>query len=289
LKSKINVLKVPLIDVFIPDQKMKAKFIVLKKEVVFCCVWLLFFCTTSFSQIVYTDIPDATPNATYSLDLNNDTLVDYIIHFGGSGSSIGVICTPQNSNAYSGNFVGGTYLPWALTASNSICAELNTWYDATHPGTMGMGATIGYWPEATDKYLALQLIVGTQTYYGWARLDFLAQSGSFTIKDYAYESTPNTCILSGQTHLGNIENQSKDYLSIYPNPFNSSTTIQTIGTLNNAHLTLYNSYGQIVKQQTHLSGGTISISREELPSGIYYIRLTADNKNIAAEKLIITD
>ena len=269
---------------------MKTKIISLKKVATLYCLVILFtFNSRLYSQIIYTDIPDATPNATYPLDLNNDTIVDFMIQFGGSAGTVGVMCYPQNNNAYSGDFVSGTYLPWALSTSNSICASLATWYDSSNPGTMGLGASTGYWPGATNKYLALKLIVGTNTYYGWARLDLLEMSGSFTIKDYAYESTPNACIQSGQTSLGINQNATKNVFSIFPNPFISSTTIQTVGNFKNATLTICNSYGQTVKQVNNISGQTVSLSRENLPNGLYFIRLTEENKIIAVEKLIIID
>ncbi len=131
--------------------------------------------------------------------------------------------------------------------------------------------------------------MGTNTYYGWARFDLLSTSTSFTIKDYAYQSNPNACILSGQTVLGINENSNKDIFSIFPNPFISSTTIQTICNLNNATLTIYNSYGRTLKQVKNISGQTVSLYRENLASGLYFIRLTEENKIIAVEKLIITD
>lgn len=269
---------------------METKIISLKKVASLYCLLLLFvFGIKSYSQIIYTDIPDETPNATYPLDLNNDTVVDFIIQFGGSASSIGVICYPQNNNAYSGDFVSGTHLPWALSTSTPICATLATWYGSNTPGTMGLGATTGYWPGVTNKYLALKLIVGTNTYYGWARLDFLEMSGSFTLKDYAYESTPNACIQSGQTNLGNHENSNKNIFSIYPNPFISSTTILSVVNLKNATLTIYNSYGQTLKQVKNISEQTVSLSRDNLPSGLYFIKLIEENKILAVEKILITD
>jgi len=270
--------------------KMKTKVIVHKKVASFCClIILLFFHRTLSSQIIYTDITDATPNATYPLDLNNDTIVDFMIHFGGSGGTIGVICSPQNNNAYSGNFANGTYLPYALSTSNPICASLATWYDSSNPGTMGMGASIGYWPSATNKYLALKLIVGTNTYYGWAHLDLLSISASFTIKDYAYESTPNACIQAGQSSVGIYEIKTNPIFSIFPNPFISSTTIQTNRNLKNATLTVYNSYGLILIQVKSISGQANSLYRGNLPSGLHFISLAEENKIIAVEKLIITD
>jgi hypothetical protein len=255
----------------------------------YCLLLILIFNNKSDAQIVYTDIADATPNASYSLDLNNDTIVDFAFYFGGSSGMIGLFCYPQNNNAYSGNFDNGNYLAWALDASYNICDTVSSWYDANNPGTMGLGTSIGYWPAATDKFLALKLIVGTNTYYGWARFDVVATSSSFTIKDYAYESSPNTCILSGQSILGLNEYSNNNRFSIFPNPLISSTTVETSYDLKNASLTLYNAYGQAIKQVNIISGQTISLSRDNLPSGLYLIRLTEENMIIAEDKLLIID
>lgn len=261
--------------------------IILQRKVAFlyCLIILSGISNRLYSQIIYTDISDATPNASYSLDLNNDLIVDFIIQFDMIDK---VLCKPQDNNAYSGDFTAGEYLPWALSQSTSICNSL-TWYDSSNPGTMAWGTGIGYWPGETNKYLALKLIVGTNTYFGWARLDFIPTSSSFIIKDYAYESTPNACILSGKTSIGFNENINKKLVSIFPNPLISTSTIQTTNYLKNASLTICNSYGQKVKQVNNISGQTISLSRDNLPGGLYYIRLTEENKIIAVEKLIITD
>ena len=118
---------------------MKTKIIYLKKALTLCCLLILFvFNSNLYSQVIYTDIPDATPNATYPLDLNNDNIVDFLIQFDMADK---VMCKPQNNNAYSGNFVGGLHLPWALSISNNICDTLATWYDANNPGTMAWGTS----------------------------------------------------------------------------------------------------------------------------------------------------
>jgi hypothetical protein len=247
---------------------------------------ILFFNSRIYSQIIYTDIPDATPNATYPLDLNNDAIVDFLIQYDLTDK---LMCKPQNNNAYSGNFVAGVHLPWAFAASNNICDSLATWYDANNPGTMAWGTSTGYWIGETNKYLALKLNVGTNTYYGWARFDVVATSSSFTIKDYAYESSPNTCIQSGQSILGLNEHSINNRFSIFPNPLISSTTLETSYDLKNASLTLYNAYGQTLKQVNNISGQTLSLSRDNLPSGLYLIRLTEENKIIAEEQLLIID
>jgi hypothetical protein len=266
--------------------KLKVKYM---SKLLYSLLFFLVFNTNLYTQIIYTDISDATPNASYSLDLNNDTIVDFILQYGGSSDAIGVLCYPQNNNAYAGNFLNGNYLPWALPASSTICPSLANWYDANNPGTLGWGTNQGYWVGETDKYLALKLIVGTNTYYGWARIDLVATSSSFTLKDYAYQGTQNTCILAGQTNLGNPKNSIKNSVSIYPNPMITSATIQTNYPLNNATLTVYNTHGQTVNQVTNISGYDIIISRENLQNGLYFIHLTEDNTTIAVEKLQISE
>jgi hypothetical protein len=72
----------------------------------------------------------------------------------------------------------------------------------------------------------------------------------------------------------------------YPNPFSSQVTLQT-GNLHNATLTLNNCFGQTVKEIKNINGRTIILSRDNLPSGLYFVRLAEENKNIGSAKLII--
>jgi hypothetical protein len=78
-------------------------------------------------------------------------------------------------------------------------------------------------------------------------------------------------------------------IKIYPNPLTDQTTLQTDKLLKKASLTVYNPFGQIVKQIENLSGQKIILQQDNLPSGLYYIHLTQDNKIIATEKLLIAD
>jgi len=78
-------------------------------------------------------------------------------------------------------------------------------------------------------------------------------------------------------------------ISIYPNPFSIHATLQTAIVLKNATLTVCNLHGQVVKEIKNISGQTIMIFRNNLPSGLYFIHLTENNKVITTTKLIITD
>lgn len=74
---------------------------------------------------------------------------------------------------------------------------------------------------------------------------------------------------------------------IYPNPFTLSTVLQTDYYLKNATLTVYNYQGQMVKKIVNLSGQTIVLNRDNLPSGLYFIRLTQGNRIMELEKIIV--
>ncbi|MBI4931610.1 MAG: T9SS type A sorting domain-containing protein [Bacteroidetes bacterium] len=99
---------------------------------------------------------------------------------------------------------------------------------------------------------------------------------------------PENCLpilkINENTDL-NISMHSK----IYPNPFSNKSTMQTDNFLKCATLTFYSSFGQPVKQIKNISEQTVTLHRDNLPSGLYFIRLTQDNKVIAADKLVITD
>jgi hypothetical protein len=75
---------------------------------------------------------------------------------------------------------------------------------------------------------------------------------------------------------------------ILPNPFSSFTTVQSNKVFYDATITVYNSYGQQVKQIKNIFGQRITLFRDNLPIGIYFLRLT-ESKKTYVEKLVITD
>ena len=78
-------------------------------------------------------------------------------------------------------------------------------------------------------------------------------------------------------------------ISVYPNPFNSSATIQFNSEMRNAELNIYNLFGQKIKTINNISQQEIKLYRDNLPSGMYFIYLTEDDKTIMTDKLVIAD
>jgi len=77
--------------------------------------------------------------------------------------------------------------------------------------------------------------------------------------------------------------------TISPNPLLTQTTLQTILPLQNATLALYNIAGQKVKQLNNVSGSMVTINRDNLTAGIYFLQVQQENEIIAAAKLVIAD
>jgi uncharacterized delta-60 repeat protein len=76
---------------------------------------------------------------------------------------------------------------------------------------------------------------------------------------------------------------------IYPNPFSTSTTIQSEIAFYDASCIMYNMYGQKVREIDHLFGQIFTLKRDNLPSGVYIVQLTQDNRNISRSKIVLTD
>ncbi len=66
-------------------------------------------------------------------------------------------------------------------------------------------------------------------------------------------------------------------INIFPNPFSAQTTLYTANPLNNATLTVDNCFGQTVAQIKNISGQTITFNQDNLPSGLYFVRLTVSS------------
>jgi hypothetical protein len=95
--------------------------------------------------------------------------------------------------------------------------------------------------------------------------------------------------VTGEIPLGIAENATENFLSIAPNPFHDVTTIQTSGDFSSGVLTIYDLFGKTFINQVMSSNETFTLSREQLPSGFYFFRLTAGNIVLSEQKVFITN
>jgi hypothetical protein len=95
--------------------------------------------------------------------------------------------------------------------------------------------------------------------------------------------------LTGQIPLGIAEHEVGNYLTIAPNPFHDVTSIQASGDFSGGILSIYDVFGKAVNVQPVNAGEKITLSREKLPSGLYFIRLTAGSLLLDKKRVIISD
>jgi len=77
----------------------------------------------------------------------------------------------------------------------------------------------------------------------------------------------------------------KEVVTIYPNPFNASISINNISQIDKAEVKIYNVLGAEVIN-TSISKQSTSIETDNLPSGVYFYKIIQNNKVLQSGRLI---
>lgn len=101
-----------------------------------------------------------------------------------------------------------------------------------------------------------------------------------------YPDTISDCPLITSLKPG-VKRENK--LVVFPNPFSERTTVKLKTHLKNATLILSDSQNQVVRKINNINGKSITLNRNELPEGLYFIHLLQDKRILSTEKILITD
>lgn len=192
---------------------------------------------------------------------------------------------------------------FCTTISNAGGADANyPLYDSINSGVFGPNVFAGkHWNlfcGGQDTIVGCVKMTDTQTWLQGqgATVDIFIQDpaldhdGFQLQSSFAYkDSILDNYLLCYNGTLSVEEELNKLDILAVPNPFYSQTILQTNTRFKNAMLTVYNSFGQTVKQINNLSGQAITFHRDNLQSGLYFFCLTQENKIITVGKLVITD
>lgn len=134
-------------------------------------------------------------------------------------------------------------------------------------------------PNATDTFTFIQ--------------KFIVPLGVFTIcartklLNDADPSNDSTC----RFIYWDIEENSfnNNDISISPNPFSHSTQITLNQTYQNIALAVYDIQGKQVAQQHYTNCSQIQLHRNQLTSGLYFVKLTLDDKAVQTVKMVVGD
>lgn len=70
------------------------------------------------------------------------------------------------------------------------------------------------------------------------------------------------------------------HMTVYPNPVQDVLTVEFAEVSTDTELSLYNSMGQLIKQVTVNASGATEISFSDMPSGVYFVNVTVEGKNL---------
>ncbi|HNA58980.1 MAG TPA: T9SS type A sorting domain-containing protein [Chitinophagales bacterium] len=260
------------------------------------------------AQAVYVDIdPDtvltAEPVEFFLLELNNKWAQDYIFGIGagtyyadwcecyvfGRGVDLGGTESKVVYTNY--QFSSDQYLASALDFGVMINEDLNfrdndtkMAYKIIPDWSFYYVFEGGAWyPEAIDKYVGIRF---TDTldclHYGWIRCSVEDGGSKITIKDYAYETKCDVGIAAGDM-IGDTTVAIEDVNTLNALVYSFEKTIY-INNLNftDCTIVIYNLQGQDVISQKIMQPNTI-INMDQLPPGIYLLKLTSEDKIYSKE------
>ena len=159
---------------------------------------------TADGAIEYFDIEDISigVGGAQTLFINDDTYVDillknYVFAYGyyqgarvefAPGKLVGFDPTPGDFIAYASLLANGDPIGPSSPAANFY-------------GSLAYGANnpLAEFNSATDGYIGFSFPAGPDLHYAWVRVDIDNATGTFIIKDFAFENTPDTQILAGAT------------------------------------------------------------------------------------------
>ncbi len=249
------------------------------------------------AQIIYTDVnPDYMhpgDEIGVGLDIDNDTNFDFALYsgdtlIGGTAPRVRyTVIAPYGTagNAIAGETPSGYNYALALNMNDMIDNTLN-WIAASNTMAYNVDSSNPYnenWNGVTDKYLGLQFNTGGNTYYGWARMDVQAVADVWTLKDYAYESTPGVGILAGAT--AELDEATMDQMVHFINQANNTVKVRINGTLTNAVVTVVSTNGKVVSTGD-VENNEYVVDMNGLSAGIYMINVNSEEGTITKKMIV---
>jgi len=265
------------------------------------------------SQVVYTDVnPDyvlSGNSSEYLLDLNNDSNSEFILM-----TLDTLINSVSSSYTYNIDIFGAAirntaysnyWMITSNTSSGSFSSAPNPLAQGVVIGSLGqfsyasssIGAPIGadanvsiynsgnllsnfsffagMFVKDQEGILGLRFKINSDIHFGWARIE-LTSNGQLSIKDYAYDATPNTAIIAGETGSGLVSVKENENI-VQINNINNQLQVELPNEISSAQLRLVNLSGQeMISKQ--LNSNLENISLNELAAGIYIANVISNDE-----------
>lgn len=255
----------------------------------------------SFAQIIYTDITDVTltpvvGRETLAVDLDNNGTTDFtifaldttIVEQGQNIPAVGCAIDIHGNNEVdassqalaTGNIKAVTAMSNGNTIDNSGTYMTGGGSGFLFPGgVLGLSANIpfigltngGNFINTTDQFIAVKFEIGVSmptTHYGWIRVDVADNAASITVKDFAYESTPDAGINSSITSINEKE-------LAETNVFFANNELNITGVEGTYNVAVVDLLGKSISNTTVNNNAVITLNN--INNGIYLVKVTKGN------------
>lgn len=251
------------------------------------------------AQLNYTDVaPDTVLTITnntlnaYEVDFNNDNSVDVAIGtygylYGAYQLNYSFTILPNyttavlaTAGAYGGEVTG-------LANAAAISPASTDWTDyGTDSSSFlfnlaaatGLGPLAGTMATGSDQCIGVRFVAGANTHYGWVRIQISTDALTTTIKDYAFNTVPNTGLNCGETGLGINEMPASQWFAS-----TSGKNIIVSAKVDGA-LTVVDATGRVVATG-EVVNGTANIAMTEANAGIYVVKF--ENGSATGTKKVV--
>jgi len=197
-----------------------------------------------------------------------DTVIDWFVSPAFNFTTFGTITINVKSGGFSSPFPDGFEVWFGTNVKNpangnfTLIANLS----AMEPANTWVDTTIGIPFSSDSGYIALKYKTIGAAWRVYAFDDITISEDPLSIH-----------------HLNNLENG----INIFPNPSVGSLTITSDSEFKNACISLFNMQGQKLNEFRNVNATSFQIPKMELPSGVYFIKITENNMLIATKKLVL--
>ncbi len=140
--------------------------------------------------------------------------------------------------------------------------------------------------KGKSGYIGFTFKIDNKVHYGWFYVTVANDGLSYTILDYAYNTTAGQGLLT--TRNTNSSKSIAKEVKMYPNPFTNNLTIDVSGLgKDNFTMTVYNVLGKVIYQKVYTNNPkTIMLGENEVSrTGSYYVKIVSNN-NISTHAII---
>jgi hypothetical protein len=128
---------------------------------------------------------------------------------------------------------------------------------------------------------------------GLGQISYEFQYAAYQIDDHSvlfyFKKDTLVCGTPDNTTESVKENVYPNNISISPNPFTTTTQITLPQTYHNIALAVYDIQGKLLAQNQYKDCRQIQLNRNQLSNGLYFLKLTLDDKEVETGKIVIRE